>query len=186
MTNDIGYIYIISDRDRGIVKVGKSKNPEKRINVLINTCGIVDVDFFIFNECANHSHVEAKCHKAMSELKVKGEWFGCDLDYAKSVITPIVGNKCLKAKKLEDKSHESDQKEKMTKFTKSLFKKSNSAAYDELFKDTLELVNICNDSSLIDDLMIVNGDITRLLFVRCLALKDVIDQQSELLNLSDR
>ena len=106
------------------------------------------------------------------------------IQYSKSFVALITGDECLKEKKDQDASCIKKRQEIITSATKGLLAGANKgncddANFDCVFKDTLEIVNISSDSSLIDQLMNVGNSLEMLLIVRCLALSDVLAQSQE-------
>ena len=180
--NDIGYLYVISDGEK--VKIGKSKTPIERTNSLVNICGIKNPAIFISNECSKSSSKEGECHKFFSRNSVRGEWFCIPFLMAVDFVKNIAGNEDILISKKEDEQQEKERSIKRNEFTSRMLKaKCNTGdGFNSLFKDTIELVNICEDDSLIDKLMSVNGSDKELLLVRCEALLDVINQQRKLLD----
>jgi hypothetical protein len=180
--NDIGYLYVICDGSK--VKIGKSKTPEKRVKGLINTCGIDAPKVFISAECSEVSKKEKECHKRFNSKNIHSEWFLMSFKTAKSFVALIAGSECLKEKKEQDDYSAKKRQEMLNSVTKSLLPDTSksecaNANFDCVFKDTLEIVNISSDSSLIDQLMNVGDSLERLLIVRCMALSDVLAQSHE-------
>ena len=181
--HDIGFLYVIGDGGR--VKIGKSKTPEKRVKSIINTSGIKKPKVFISNECSNHSAKELQCHKRYSKDVIKGEWFFVCFEDAVSAVAEISGCENLTEKKKQQKNYDSTTLKNISNLTKKIMRKPKFEQYcteesfNTMFKDTLELINICEDSSLINRLQDVNGDLVLLLMVRCEAMEDVISQFSD-------
>jgi hypothetical protein len=181
--HDIGFLYVIGDGDR--VKIGKSKTPEKRVKSIISISGIKNPKIFISNECSSHSKKELECHKRYSKAAIKGEWFFVCFDDAVSTVIEISDCENLTEKKEQQKDYDSATLKNISNLTKKIMRKPKFERYcteesfNTMFKDTLELINICEDSSLIDRLQDVNGDLVLLLMVRCEAMEDVISQFSD-------
>jgi len=178
--HDIGFLYVIGDGNR--VKIGKSKNPEKRVKSIINTSGIKNPKIFISNECSSHSKKELECHNRYSKHAIKGEWFLVYFDDAVSAVNKIAGTENLTKKKKQQAEYDNATSKNMSDLTKKIIRKPQiqkhctEESFNTMLKDTLELINICEDSSLIDRLQDVNGDLVLLLMVRCEAMADVISQ----------
>lgn len=179
--NDIGYLYVIGDGPK--IKIGKSASPEARTKTLVNICGIKNPKVFISNECSSMSQKESLCHKYYSQLRVHGEWFYAPFSDAVEAVTMVVGREDLTAKKNNDVIEHKKSVDKGSEFIGRMMSnnKGCSDAFNSLFKDTLELINICEDDHLINELMSVNGSNTKLLIVRCSALMDVINQQRKII-----
>lgn len=181
--NDIGYLYVISDGNKS--KIGKSKTPEKRIKTLIDTCGISDPQFFVSSECSDMSKKENECHHHFKDLNVHSEWFSVSFDSAVDFVSLAVGSECLKIKKEQDKAYLIKRNIEIKEFTDGLIKgcaKEKNCTDDNfnvVFKDTIMLIDICEDSTLIDSMMNVNDSLDKLLIVRCMALQDVLRQSQD-------
>lgn len=72
--------------DDGYVKIGISKNPEKRAKSLENRKFKV-VDVFYTEPCSNPYTIERICHEKLSSKRVFGEWFNVDFEKAKEVVS---------------------------------------------------------------------------------------------------
>ncbi len=70
--DDIGYLYLFGMRD--IVKIGISKNLEKRIRIL-NSLLIDDTKLIFSIKIKNYSKIEKILHNKYKEKRIKGEWF---------------------------------------------------------------------------------------------------------------
>ncbi len=184
--NDIGFLYVISDGNK--VKIGKSKTPKDRTDSLVSICGIKNPKVFISEECSLVSNKETKCHKYFSRLKVCGEWFSTSFNDAVDAVRMIAGSEDLTVKKQQD-SEEYYKRlaiigSSATELAGMYMEGRNCSNYnfELLFRDTIELIDICEDELLINRLMDVNGSLEKLLIVRCEALFDVINQQRKLLD----
>ncbi len=71
----IGYVYSIHDKDRNIVKIGKSIEPEKRIKNILSTSGIVDYEFYISAQLINMNSLENDIKNEYAYSNINGEWF---------------------------------------------------------------------------------------------------------------
>ncbi|MDD9253359.1 hypothetical protein PVM13_32115 [Klebsiella variicola] len=54
----VGYIYVIEDVQRGLVKIGKSVDPVARISNIVNISGITKIKQFISHRIAGYSQVD--------------------------------------------------------------------------------------------------------------------------------
>lgn len=79
------YVALFSD---GMVKIGMSMSPEKRINVISKQSGRLVVDSFYTKvaDGVNASKVEARILNSLSEFNVNGEWFDIDYQMAKAKV----------------------------------------------------------------------------------------------------
>ena len=182
MSNDIGFLYVISDGSK--VKIGKSKSPKQRTSNIIRMAGIKNPKVFISKECSAASNKERLCHKYYSRLNVCGEWFSVPFNDAVDSVSMVVGSEDLSVKKNEDKAESQLCSDRIVESIKAFSPKRNCSNdnFDDLFLDTIELINICEDDSLIDRAMVINGSLELLLILRCEALMDVIKQQKKLLD----
>jgi len=70
--NENGYIYLIKDEGSGLVKVGYSKNPSKRLKAL-QTSSPSTLKLLATKE-GNYT-TESKFHKAYQKDHIRGEWY---------------------------------------------------------------------------------------------------------------
>lgn len=84
------YIYIISSEEN-IVKIGISKNPEKRIKSL-QTGHPKQLKIQYINEIdeENKFNIEKIIHKILKHKKIKNEWFNISIDEAKMMIEYVL------------------------------------------------------------------------------------------------
>jgi predicted GIY-YIG superfamily endonuclease len=68
------YVYLISDANSYIYKIGISKNPEKRLKSL-QTGNDKNLKIIHKVLCEHSNKVETALHNQYSFLKVNGEWF---------------------------------------------------------------------------------------------------------------
>lgn len=71
----LGYVYLIEADGpcKGMYKIGKSNNPEKRINDLTITPFEIKIIHTI--NCKNPLGTEARLHKFFGSYRIRGEWF---------------------------------------------------------------------------------------------------------------
>ena len=86
----VGYIYVIEDVQRGLVKIRKSVDPVARISNIVNISGITKIKQFISHRIAGYSQVEHRMHVIFTDHRVRGEWFRCDFEEAKSALISIL------------------------------------------------------------------------------------------------
>ena len=72
-----GYVYIAKEYVYGYFKIGKSKNPRKRIKKLHDS-SMDRVDLVTFFYTANSSNDEAYLHDLLKNKHCMGEWFDLD------------------------------------------------------------------------------------------------------------
>lgn len=71
-----GYVYVILD-NHGRVKIGKSLTPQKRIQSISSSSGIIIEDAYITDALFGYSELETLLHKAFDNHRQIGEWFDC-------------------------------------------------------------------------------------------------------------
>jgi len=69
-----GYVYVLEDYDNGLVKIGRSKNPNKRISELIvGNAGTIITLNKIF--CKDYVQGEKYLQSILNRYRLKGEWY---------------------------------------------------------------------------------------------------------------
>lgn len=71
-----GYVYVILD-NHGRVKIGKSLTPQKRIQNIASSSGIIIEDAFVTEALYGYSEFETFLHKEFDSYRQVGEWFNC-------------------------------------------------------------------------------------------------------------
>jgi len=84
-----GYLYIIQKKNK-LVKIGISKNPEKRINAIETHNGEQSVKKFVSKKLLNYMEVEKKMHNYFKDFRVRGEWFNVDFDLAVEIFASVM------------------------------------------------------------------------------------------------
>jgi hypothetical protein len=67
-------VYII-ENEHGMVKIGVSKQPIKRIQILQNQSGLKIVNSYISEPTTKYRDIEKYLHQQFSIYRKKGEWF---------------------------------------------------------------------------------------------------------------
>ncbi len=75
---DIGYVYVLKDAERGLCKIGMSKNPLMRLSTIKTAAGCEKTTSFISRKTKDARGLERKTHAAFSAMRVAGEWFKAD------------------------------------------------------------------------------------------------------------
>jgi len=75
-----GYVYIL--KTESSVKIGVSKNTDRRIFEIEHTSGKKILDTFISEPCLNYHRIEADLHSKFKEKRILGEWFDIEFDDA--------------------------------------------------------------------------------------------------------
>lgn len=72
-----GYIYALHNELSNQIKVGTSKNPEKRKRDLENAAGMRLKTIYL-GKCTGDAYaLESKIHQKLDEYRTIGEWFNC-------------------------------------------------------------------------------------------------------------
>ena len=84
---DEGYVYLIRAKDQNLYKIGKSINPEKRVQSIIGSlpmkAEVIHIAWF-----EDHSYAEQMFHDTFSKTRQNGEWFVLedeDVEFVKSL-----------------------------------------------------------------------------------------------------
>ncbi|MCP3699063.1 MAG: GIY-YIG nuclease family protein [Aliivibrio sp.] len=95
-------IYIMESN--GAIKVGISRDVEKRLSTL--QCGSSNKITVIYktNFCDNPEAVEAVCHTSMRTGHIHGEWFDIDLELAKNIVSSTFNAIAINASQIESAS----------------------------------------------------------------------------------
>jgi len=70
-----GYVYIIEDNSRGLVKIGASINPKIRTKTICSTHNINNSRLFISQQIKDYTTVEVRTHAHFINHRKYGEWF---------------------------------------------------------------------------------------------------------------
>lgn len=103
----VGYIYAIEFLG-GVVKIGASRFPDKRIKTIAAMNGCKSPEFYISELVENHLSIENEIHKHLSDRKIFSETFSLSLNEASDVIdsfcSAVTGDRVLQIE-LEEKIH---------------------------------------------------------------------------------
>ncbi|HEU4554996.1 MAG TPA: GIY-YIG nuclease family protein [Chitinophaga sp.] len=72
--NNLGYIYFIRETLFGHVKIGRSRNLEKRLRIFAADLPF-ETQLLRYIKTYNYEKIELELHKIFSQKRVKGEWF---------------------------------------------------------------------------------------------------------------
>ena len=86
-----GFVYCIVHHERKAVKIGFSKNPQKRFRQLQTACADT---LTLFDKIPGDRALEAGFHRIFAERRLKGEWFA-DGDW---VVRGLFGNMAYNAR----------------------------------------------------------------------------------------
>ena len=81
-------VYVLTS-DHGLIKVGISKNPEKRVKDIRAASGLV-IDLAHVRELENASAVEHAAHIVLDAKRRCGEWFDVTVDEAITAIDFVI------------------------------------------------------------------------------------------------
>lgn len=87
-----GFVYIVEDAKDRLVKIGRSENPEQRVNTIRTSSGRVVKRVFITDCFYGYRKAEGLVHKELADTRRVGEWFSCDFETAKEVVDSVVGS----------------------------------------------------------------------------------------------
>lgn len=87
-------LYII-ERESKYIKIGISKNPQKRLNTLKNTGGFECTNKYITKPLDNARDLEQKYHKILEEYRMNGEWFDINFNSAITLLGSVVGHEIV-------------------------------------------------------------------------------------------
>jgi hypothetical protein len=110
-----GFIYAIKFGDA--VKIGNSRQPEKRIRTISAMNGCSKPEYYISDEVENQRSIELKIHKHLDSRKIHSETFAIELCEAVKVIDSF----CVKVTD-ERKSYLKEQHEAKNRATYENFK----------------------------------------------------------------
>ena len=105
---DNGHVYVIERPDQ-LVKIGKTKNPAKRVRSICLQGGFEPNRVFVTDALRNAAFVERATHHALSEFRVIGEWFNCSFSTATAVVDCAIDFERQLNSALKKIRHESDQ-----------------------------------------------------------------------------
>ncbi len=75
------YVYIALS-ENGLIKIGRSTDPYKRLKTLQNSTGYIFTKIFLTDLIFNFSEIENKMHKYFKSYKKQGEWFEINFETA--------------------------------------------------------------------------------------------------------
>jgi hypothetical protein len=77
----LSHLYIVKSKG-GLIKIGHSSGPKKRIAEIAKATGTAVVKQFISPLCLNAQTIERHLHKYFAEYRQQGEWFQVDFKTA--------------------------------------------------------------------------------------------------------
>lgn len=77
----MGFVYVI-ENEIGLIKIGTSINPGKRIKTIEGQTGLSITNKFLSPKCSNYYFIERVLHKRFDEARKHGEWFKANFNEA--------------------------------------------------------------------------------------------------------
>jgi transcriptional regulator with XRE-family HTH domain len=88
--NDM-HVYVI-ERPDGLVKIGKSQDPEKRISAIECQGGFKTTKKWFSEPVDDYSFIENSAHVGLASFRKIGEWFSCSFVYAVDHVNTIINS----------------------------------------------------------------------------------------------
>lgn len=79
---DIGYVYVVEDLKNKKVKIGKSKNPLRRVRNVLCAAGAELTDIYITPKVGQYSALERRALNHFKPYKINGEWVSVSFESA--------------------------------------------------------------------------------------------------------
>lgn len=86
---DVGYVYVIEDKEKKIVKVGRSAKPSERI-LNIKRSGCVEGREYVSHQILGMSGIETAAHKALDKYLISNEWFKISFKKAVGIVSELL------------------------------------------------------------------------------------------------
>lgn len=83
------HVYAI-ESPQGLVKIGKSGNPDQRISTLSSAGGFEPVSVWYSLPVPNAAAIETAAHGALAEFRQMGEWFKAPFDAAVDAVQSLI------------------------------------------------------------------------------------------------
>jgi len=74
LDNNLGYIYFIQEKLLGHIKIGRSSNLEKRLQIFATDLPF-EIELVHYIKSYNYEKIELEFHKHFKRQRVNGEWF---------------------------------------------------------------------------------------------------------------
>lgn len=132
--NDWKHIYVILS-ENGNVKIGVSKNVEKRISAIKGASGYKIKDCFVTEKCSNAFEIEKMAHEYFKEKRLFGEWFKADFKEAVDVVKSLHEN----FSRFSEAKQEVDTTETMKLIFGNMPFEGNYKFSDEFIEKAIEL-----------------------------------------------
>lgn len=79
LPSTFGIVYIVKSK-RGLLKIGMTTTPRKRIRTIETSTGLTLENIFISSPCTNYRQIEKLMHAKFDRHRQEGEWFKCGFD----------------------------------------------------------------------------------------------------------
>lgn len=131
--NNVGYVYLIEDMERkGLVKIGKTRNPKTRLSFIRRTGGIAYGRTFVSNRIADCGELELRLHNLFDDRRVHGEWFRVDFETAKETLLseqgPELSESELRAAGTNARNEEDEKVDRYSEFMRHRFGEQRKVA----------------------------------------------------------
>ncbi|EBU3468633.1 GIY-YIG nuclease family protein [Salmonella enterica subsp. enterica serovar Tennessee] len=131
--NNVGYVYLIEDMERkGLVKIGKTRNPKTRLSSIRRTGGIAYGRTFVSNRIADSGALELRLHNLFDDRRVHGEWFRVDFETAKETLLseqgPELSESELRAAGTNARNEEDEKVDRYSEFMRHRFGEQRKVA----------------------------------------------------------
>jgi hypothetical protein len=88
-STEMGYVYILYNPESELVKIGKTKSPQKRFSALSHQSGS-KLKYYITEPMYIETLIERIMHNKYNKYRVKGEWFkGVEFDGVKNELIEL-------------------------------------------------------------------------------------------------
>lgn len=86
----IGYVYLLEDLERGLVKIGKTRKPKQRLSTLRTSSGVKGGREFITDRINGYGSLEKRMHMHFKDQRTQGEWFNVSFNDALDILSASV------------------------------------------------------------------------------------------------
>lgn len=85
--NALTWIYLIKDETTGLIKIGRSDDPEHRLKTLIKQATLMPYEnrFTLLFTWEDYPYIESVLHDTYKEERVRGEWFDLSPEAIKDI-----------------------------------------------------------------------------------------------------
>lgn len=137
---DVGYVYVVEDKEKGIVKIGRSANPRQRIRN-IKRAACAQGREYVSRGVLDASGFENKAHKALAEHHIANEWFKVSFQEAVKIVQQLMPKEVTEEQINSLEAKEKERQERAFKFVKDAVFPNLPRADDELVGKEIKRVN---------------------------------------------